>query len=277
MSVTRSRSFCFTWNNYPDDHADVVERLGTRYHCYGYETCPTTGTEHLQGFVYFDMPKSFTAVRRGLLGSHVSIAKGSVAQNITYCSKEDCFLEFGERPMSQELKGSNEQKRWASAYECAQKGLISEIPGDIAIRCYANIKRIESDFMAIVPNSREPCGVWIHGESGAGKSYSVHFRYPGLYNKMRNKWWDGYQNEEVVLIDDMDIYDIKLGGQLKHWADAYSFMAERKGSATRCCPKKVIVTSQYTISEIWSDPKTIDALTRRFTVIEKILGQDIVI
>jgi len=192
-STDNGKAFVFTWNNYPDDHADVVERLGTRYHCYGYETCPTTGTEHLQGFVYFNMPKSFTAVRRGLLGSHVSIAKGSVAQNITYCSKEECFLEFGERPMSQELKGSNEQKRWASAYECAQKGLISEIPGDIAIRCYANIKRIESDFMAIVPNSREPCGVWIHGESGAGKSYSVHFRYPGLYNKMRNKWWDGYR------------------------------------------------------------------------------------
>jgi len=275
--MARSRSFCFTWNNYPINHAEIIESLETRYHCYGYEEAPTTGTEHLQGFLYFAEKKSLAAVRRGLPAVHITIANGTVAQNIAYCSKDGQFLEFGDRPATQEEKGESEKERWAKARRLAISGEFEEIPDDIFMRCYSTIKKIHTDYMPPMPNEDRPCGIWIHGISGSGKTRSVHAAYPGLFQKPRTKWWDGYQNEEVVLVDDVDAFDVRLGGDFKHWADCYAFIAEKKGGAVRIRPKKLFVTSQYRIEEIWTDEQTRAALLRRFTIIEKILNQDIMI
>lgn len=114
------------------------------------------------------------------------------------------------------------------------------------------------------------CGIWIYGISGCGKTRQVLSNYPECFIKPRNVWWDGYQFEETVLVDDMDIFDRALGGKLKHWADFAPFIGECKGSSARIRPKRIIVTSQYKIEQIWEDEETRDALNRRFKVYEKI-------
>lgn len=93
--MQRSRAFVFTWNNYPDDHADILDALDARYHCYGNEVAPTTGTLHLQGYLYFKHARSVTGIRSALPGVHVEVAKGTPDQAITYCKKEGSFVEFG--------------------------------------------------------------------------------------------------------------------------------------------------------------------------------------
>lgn len=121
-------------------------------------------------------------------------------------------------------------------------------------------------------------GVWIHGTSGSGKTRAANQAYPNAYLKPLNKWWDGYQSEDVVILDDMDIFHRELTSDIKHWADFLPFIAETKGSSTYARPKKFIVTSQYTIEEIWnSDPESLAAIRRRFTVIEKIRDQEILL
>lgn len=121
------------------------------------------------------------------------------------------------------------------------------------------------------------CGLWIYGRSGCGKTRTVLKAYPDCYIKPRNAWWDGYNGEEVVLVDDVDIFDRALGGKLKHWADFSPFIGESKGTSVRIRPKKLIVTSQYSIETIWEDEETREALNRRFTVINKVKDQDILI
>lgn len=121
------------------------------------------------------------------------------------------------------------------------------------------------------------CGLWIYGESGCGKTRSVIKQYPECYIKPRNQWWDGYNGEEVVLVDDVDIFDKALGGKLKHWADFCPFIGESKGTSVRIRPKKIIVTSQYSIEGIWEDKETRDALNRRFIKVLKEKEQEIII
>lgn len=119
------------------------------------------------------------------------------------------------------------------------------------------------------------CGIWLFGESGSGKTRAVLRAFPDCFIKPRTQWWDGYQEESVVCIDDVDKYDIKLGGMLKHWGDFAPFIGEFKGGSRRIRPKLVIVTSQYALGDIWSDTETKDALSRRFRIIEKVGNQEV--
>ena len=40
-----------------------------------------------------------------------------------------------------------------------------------------------------------------------------------LYVKSLNKWWDGYEGEEIVCIDDFEDPKRIFGWYLKTWAD----------------------------------------------------------
>eukprot|EP00965_Chrysotila_dentata_P098512 3256166-Pleurochrysis_carterae.AAC.1 len=90
---------------------------------------------------------------------------------------------------------------------------------------------------------------------------------------MCNKWWDGYVDHDVCLIEDFDKAHNVLGHHMKIWADRYPFMAEIKGSAIKIRPRLVIVTSNYHPSHIWQDDTTLGPIMRRFKCVEfKALG-----
>lgn len=273
----RSRAYVFTWNNPPENAVDILRTLDCRYIVYGRERAPSTGTQHLQGYVYWSNGKTNTAARRILPGCHIERARGTFAQNYAYCTKEGDFVARGDPPVDDGERGVAEKERWNDAWNCAKAGRVEEIAPDIRVRCYGALKKIERDYMPRVAPLDTVCGIWIHGLSGSGKTRSVLGAYPESYIKPRNIWWDGYQGEEIVLLDDVDRYDVKFGGLLKHWADFAPFIAECKGGSQRIRPKKFIVTSQYSIEEIWTDEETRSALNRRFTVIHKLSGQDIIL
>jgi len=126
------------------------------------------------------------------------------------------------------------------------------------------------------PDLNKPCGVWIKGLAGCGKSFEARNSFPDHYPKMANNWWDQYQDQDVVILEDVDKFMVSLGGKIKIWADEYNFVAEIKNGSLRIRPKLFIITSQYSIEDIWTDDETRDALLRRFTVVTK-LDRDIAV
>lgn len=44
---------------------------------------------------------------------------------------------------------------------------------------------------------------WHHGPTGTGKTRGVRARFPDAYLKSNTKWWDGYNGESVVILDEM--------------------------------------------------------------------------
>ena len=114
---------------------------------------------------------------------------------------------------------------------------------------------------------------WIYGLPGIGKSYSVRNVFNDVYLKDTSKWWDGYVDQKIVLIDD---YDSKsFSHYLKIWADNYVFVGEIKGGTVKCCYSVLFITSNYTINDIFYDKDNklnsfilINAIERRFKVIK---------
>lgn len=271
----RNRNYCFTWNNYTDASEEYLANLDqAKYVAYSKEVAPTTGTPHLQGYISFKNAKTVVQARALLPGCHVLVMIGSIRQNDVYCSKEGQLIEHGEKPMSNDNKGRAEQMRWQRARDFAKEGKLDEIDADIFVRCYSTLKRIASDYV-VKPTPLDCSCYWIYGPTGTGKSHVVETAFPSCYKKNMDdpKWFDGYQGEDVVYLEDVDKYQVKWGGLLKRLADRWPLLVNVKGSMLYIRPKKVIVTSNYSIEEIWSDPATVDPLLRRFRVVNK-LSQD---
>ncbi|AJD07535.1 replication-associated protein [Sewage-associated circular DNA virus-21] len=255
-----SRAWCFTLNNYSEDDLFEISGWDCKYVVYGVEVAPETGTRHLQGYCMFLGVQRLSAVKKLLETAHWEIARGSPLQNRTYCTKEGDFVEVGTLPLP---RGESEKERWAEAFEAAKHGRLDDIPEDIRVRYYRTMKEIKKDHMVKPEDQQDVTGEWFYGEPGVGKSHLAREQYPGAYLKMQNKWWDGYQDEKYVILDDFDCKE--LGHHLKIWGDKYSFLAETKGGAICIRPEKLIVTSNYKPEQLFSDEMLI-AVKRRFKV-----------
>lgn len=259
------RAWCFTINNYtelPELHADC------KYICYGEEICPTTGTPHLQGYCYFKAAKSLSAASKYFPRGHLVPAAGSSGQNKLYCSKDGIFHEYGKAPLDSKDKGRMERDRWTDIVSLARNGdfeaVFRKYPDVYATRLpvLENLHRKRPISLTTLDGEMEH--EWYVGATGSGKSKAARTENPGSYIKdPETVWWDDYDFQETVIIDDFDKYQKSQGGQMKRWLDRYVFPAQVKGGYMSIRPKKIIVTSQYLPSEIWDDEKTIDAVNRR--------------
>lgn len=108
--------------------------------------------------------------------------------------------------------------------------------------------------------------IWIWGPAGTGKTLWAWEHYPDAYIKNLNKWWDGYHGQETVILDDWDPNQQLLTQKLKTWADRYPFHAEIKGSGMLIRPKRIIITSNFSIEECFLNPQDSEAIRRRFKV-----------
>lgn len=268
--MSRHRGYCFTINNYTDDDVNRLNNLDCEYIVFGREVAPTTGTPHLQGYVHFANGKTRSAASK-LVKGHLIAAKGSPEQNFNYCSKDGQVTERGVRPQSCTAQGDVERERWDRSRVAAREGRFDDIPSDIYIRYNASLKRIRREDVA-APTNLSPAstyGVWIHGPPRTGKSTMARTEYGTPYLKGINKWWDGYDGEETVLIEDFSPRHAPfLVDYLKIWTDRWAFSAETKGGRIVIRPKLIVVTSNYHPDECFHGVD-LDALKSRFTILEK--------
>ena len=141
---------------------------------------------------------------------------------------------------------------------------LEAIPKDILVKHYHAVKSIAKDH--IMPEERKDSRkcIWYYGQAGAGKSRLANSEHPGSYQKMCNKWWDGYQGQRTIICDDVDPSHKVLGHHFK-WADPWiPFIGESKGGAISPSYDVFVVTSQYTIDQVFDDEATREALHRRF-------------
>lgn len=260
----KHRMWLCTLNNPLESLKDLFDLFKPQYMC-GQLEKGESGTLHFQFYLHFSKQVTFTQLKK--IHDKVHYIGVKVNNGVEkYCLKEDTRIdgpyEFGDKPLKR-----NSKTDWDSVFLNAKRGHFDSIPSDIKVRCYSNLKKIEKDNLVCMDSS-DCRGVWIHGPSGSGKSRLAREQYPDAYFKLCNKWWDGYYGQKNVIMDDFGKEHYVLGYHLKIWADRYGCVLETKGGASASSFDKFVVTSQYSIEEIWNnDNETIDAIKRRFKII----------
>lgn len=85
----KCRGYVFTINNYTDCMINGTIEFCKKSGQYLFEKeIGTNGTPHLQGFLYCKNPISFNTVKKNLPTAHIEKMKGSLKQNIAYCTKD---------------------------------------------------------------------------------------------------------------------------------------------------------------------------------------------
>lgn len=287
----RHRNYCFTINNpgitdcenlralkFESTYLLIGNENNWKFGMPEFATSRPNSTHHFQCFVVLKDGKTRSAFKRIVPRAHFEVCGGSPESNITYCTKDGEWIESGTRPMTQAQKGKAggdaEKERWTHMRELAKvrdwQTFETEYPRELTLYDGA----FEKVAMQYAPNidleDNTVVGIWIYGPTGTGKTYHVFHNMVDdrtkVYQKNISKWWDGYKQDkhEVVLIDDVSPFHVKIADDLKVWVQEYAFNAEYKGGSFYIRPKQIVVTSNYRISDIWMDKITQETLGRRF-------------
>lgn len=280
---SKGREWCFTWPIeataravLPGVDINLAKAYGANWiqkvfneHCsyliYGFET-GTSEFAHFQGFLVLKKKQRFSYLKK-IFPKEVHLeqmaAFSSVEKNIEYCSKEGSVVVLGEPPLCKEEAaasggrhgrrgGEMEVARWETANRLAMAGDFDEIDPQIKICHFGNILKVHSYATRDVSILEKPCGHWLYGVPGSGKSWKARHSFgTSVYLKAANKWFDGYNDQDYILIEDLDPSHAWMANHLKCWMDVYPFSAEIKGGVMQIRPKGIIITSNYSMHEIF--------------------------
>jgi len=270
----QSRCWCLTVNN--TWSFDAINNFKNWSYIVAGREVALSGTKHLQAFIIFKTRTKFATVKNQCPRAHIERMMGTSEQAADYCKKDNDFEEWGEFESLVGGKagasgGKAKAVNYAKIIKSAESHDFDEIKKDnpgVYFRHYHTIKRIAMDNPKPVEDLNELNNEWIWGKTGLGKSYNARKENPGIYIKSHNKWWLGYKGQKAILIDDISKTEaVWFGEHLKNWCDHYAYPAETKGDGMVMRPERIIVTSNYSIEDLWGhDENLCEAITRRFKI-----------
>jgi hypothetical protein len=221
-------------------------------------------TPHFQCYIRWKNAKTFSRMKKLFPRAHLKVARGTDKDNKKYCSKEEVLIEKGE---ASEQGSRNDLKGIID--------MVQQNPSmDYIIDNVSSLQAIRTAEKILV--YREPRRswkteiYWFHGSTETGKSRRAYELFPDAYTAMdTGQWWEGYDGEEAVIIDDMRRDFLKFHQLLKLF-DRYPYRVEVKGGSRQFLAKTIVVTSCYSPEVMFDtrDQEDIQQLLRRITEIK---------
>lgn len=276
--TSRKRGFCFTINNYLENVYDqlrtVVETLNTRYMVCQKEIAPTTLTPHVQGYLYCESLKTIKQIQDAFqaagIRAAVLVANGSPEQNRRYCLKEggEEPLELGALPMKGVAKEVGEVA-FSIINDSKKLSEVAVENPEMIVRFHKGLQALYGMSLRGRDGSVTPTVYWWFGKTGTGKSRAAFEMFPKAYWKMScNHWWDGYEGEEVVIVDDYRTTMCQFDYLLR-MIDRYPLRVEVKGGTVPLNATTFVFTAPSRPEVMWSlrTEEALQQLIRRISSI----------
>lgn len=262
---TRTKNWCFTYFGIQDlksgpydvpNKPKIRDETKIKYLCYQLEICPKTNRPHYQG--YF---QTTYAVSRPQMydwldcpNAHYERANGSPEDNRKYCSKKESgmpntFEEFGSLTSQGERTDLKAAVNAKSLRDISEANLVRYGRGILFARQILSKKR---DFMTEVHI------IW--GETDSGKSSRLPVK-DAYWKDPCDQWWDGYDNEKYVVLDDWKEKTFDREYMLR-LCDRYPMSVRIKGGSVNFNSEKIYITSNTDPSKWYGeDPAWIRRIT----------------
>lgn len=264
---THYRNAVFTLNNYNDDEYNALLHNDLFIYIIIGKEKGKGGTPHLQGYFELKKPARFNKVKKINPRMYFAARKGSQKEAIAYCKKDGDFVEMGKARRQGErtdlLKLRDSMLSGKSMKRIVQENDLSyhQIKYCLVLRPYLYSNNLINKKV-----------IWCYGDTGSGKSYYA-YNYTDnksdiYYKNPTNKWWDAYDGENIIIIDDLRSRNIDFVDLLR-MTDIYPYRAEYKGGSVFLTASVIIITSPYTPQEMYGfTAENIDQLLRRIEILK---------
>lgn len=226
---------------------------GANYFLAGLERCPDTGRLHFQTYVEWKNGKTISAAQAALgwPGVHVEPCGGDSASNQRYCKKDGDYVEYGE-PAAQGHRTDLDEVRVAldtgvSFRTLSETHFSDFVRYERGFRSYRKLHTPKRDWPMEI--------IVLVGPSGTGKTRQAATDYPDAYWKPDGKWWDGYDGEETVVVDEMYGHRFPYSNLLR-LLDRYPFTVEVKGGTIEFTSRRIVFTSNQEPEHWYSNEAT---------------------
>jgi len=275
----QARNYCFTINFADGEVTSLLSEEFPEWFAFcvwQLEIGHENNVMHYQGYLECSGKKSMAQVHSvpGFERAALDVRRGSQAQAVSYCTKVDTRIDgpwfHGEQ------KEQGKRSDLVHVKRAIDNGASDVVLWDDHFASMTRYHKAFSTYKRVKAPKRD----WITqflciiGPSGCGKTRLAREFFPGAYWKAPLQWWDDYDGEEYVIMDEFQgQYPFR---ELLRILDSSPLSLGSKGSHVNFVAKWVVFTSNYHPRD-WYDPVSVKVdwddspLRRRLLEFGKIL------
>ncbi len=265
QSAPSARAWTFTLNNFTESEVDKMKSLECNYIVFGKEI-GENGTPHLQGCIRFSRTYRLSGLKKNISSkAHWEPCRDFEAA-VNYCMKED------PEPFIKDNRKQGQRTDLDLACETVKTsgifGLARDDPA-MFVKYHGGFSKLATMFQT--PRNDRPHITWIYGDTGTGKTRQVHDKEDSLFvAHASHQWWDGYRQQDAILIDDMRASWAPFNILLKI-LDRYQMQVQIKGGFVELNSPRIYITSQFPPHEVYNrearSGEDIAQLLRRLSIV----------
>jgi len=289
MDDERFRNVCITLNNWTEDEYIALKNMECTYAVFGKEI-GESGTPHIQGYAEFKKKISLKNLKK--ISNRVCWINrdGTARQASDYCKKgeqtKEEWKQFHTKGPNYGLnadffeEGNISKQGERKDIEAVTTLIINRTPmREIAIENPFIYVKFHRGFHALenillLDRTEAPIVKWYWGSTGTGKTRKATMENENYYIKDESKWWDGYSQQPLIIIDDFDEKTWNFRNLLR-LLDKYKYQGQVKCGYVKINSPLIIITCEFPPKAIWSEKNLLSQILRRLSVIEEICPEDV--